>query len=119
MVEEIIKRCLNDGSFLKYNEGVVYHLDDAPNVYCINATVRDPIGIHARAATAIVNKSKEWKMDTYLIDLDMKTMSDANNILGVLLMVLQTGRHVAIAANHEADEKKIKAMYDIVTSVYD
>jgi len=119
MVEEIIKRCLDDGSFSKYNDGVVYNLKDAPNVYCINATVRDPIGIHARAATALVKKAKEWNMDTYIIDLDKKAMSNASGILNVLYMTLETGRHVAIAANHEADEEKIKALYDIITNVYD
>ena len=63
-------------------------------------------------------KSKELGIDAYLIDLDMKTMSKTNSTLGILMMIIQEGRHVAIAANHDATEAKLRQLYDVVTGIY-
>ncbi|MCR8846519.1 HPr family phosphocarrier protein [Paenibacillus sp. SC116] len=81
-------------------------------------TVKNPQGIHARPAGAIMKKASEFAATQVSLELNGRKIS-AKSITGVLTLGMKAGDTVTVSAEGEQAEQAVEAVGAVIESVLD
>jgi phosphocarrier protein len=74
--------------------------------------IRNPLGLHARAAARFVRAASRFRSRVTL-SRDGKTM-DGKSILGILLLAASRGTRLVVAADGDDEEAAVAALVSLV-----
>ncbi len=78
----------------------------------INHVLRDPSGLHARIAAAIVAEAQRWESDVTLISRGVR--SDASDVMGLMLLDVREGDIVAFEVEGADEDEAAAALEQLV-----
>ncbi len=79
-----------------------------------NVTITNRLGLHARAATRLVNCASEFEAEI-LIRKGARTVN-GKSIMGVLTLAAATGTEITIEANGEDEDSAMKAVVRLISN---
>lgn len=78
-------------------------------------TIKNRLGLHARAAARLVRLATTFESDIYLVRTDARQERvDAKSILGLLLLAATLGTEIEISAEGEDSVEAVNALCDLV-----
>lgn len=80
-------------------------------------TVKNPTGMHARPATALVQKATSFSCDIFLSKAGKKV--NLKSIMGVMTLALQKDDQVTVITQGEQEEEALAAIGDIIETVFE
>jgi hypothetical protein len=127
MVEEIIKRCLNDGFLKRQEEGQVYRLSESPAVLGVNGTLHYNRGLHMSVIAKLKHAATDLKLDEiYIVDPAVPfpddnvyifgTLPNLHRSMAILGLAAVKGKQVSLLTNHDSTEEKVHKLYEILTA---
>lgn len=75
--------------------------------------IRNPLGLHARAAAQLVRLASGFKSDIKLRRTDNNVVADAKSILSVLTLAASKGVELEIAVEGEEERAALNAIEEI------
>lgn len=83
-------------------------------------TVKNPSGMHARPATALVQKATSFPCDIFISKEGKKV--NVKSIMGVMTLALQKGDQVTVTTQGEQEEEEeeaLAAMGQVIETVFE
>ncbi len=78
-------------------------------------TIRNRLGLHARAAAKLVRLATSFQSEIYLVRTDARQgRVDAKSILGILLLAATPGTEIEISADGVDAEAAVEALCKLV-----
>lgn len=77
-------------------------------------TVIDPVGLHARPATILVNQASKFSSDIKLVYNGKEV--NLKSIMGVMSLGIQQGAEITISAEGDDAEAAITALTETITT---
>lgn len=81
-----------------------------------NLTIVNKLGLHARAATQLVQLAQQFKANVTLIQGD-KTASAAS-VLGLMMLESHQGKEVTVVSEGEDAEAALAAIEELITAKF-
>lgn len=82
------------------------------------ATIKNPLGIHARPAALLVQAAAQFKADIYFSKGDIEGIN-GKSIMGVMMLAAEQGAQVAVRAEGEDAEAAVKALVALLESSFE
>lgn len=79
-----------------------------------DVTVQNQVGLHARPATAFIQRANEFKSSIW-IEKDNRRVN-AKSLLGVLSLGIMGGTEIRISAGGVDEETAVNALCDLINS---
>jgi phosphocarrier protein len=83
-------------------------------MYIKTATITNPVGLHARPATFLIQKANEFDSSIWL-EKDERRVN-AKSLLGVLSLGVSTGENVNIIGNGADEIIAVDTLYDLIST---
>ncbi|RUO42849.1 HPr family phosphocarrier protein [Aliidiomarina taiwanensis] len=80
-------------------------------------TIRNKLGLHARAATKLAKLSHEFAATIHVRQGDKEV--DASSVMGLLLLASQQGRDIEIIASGDEAEAALDAIEKLIQDKFD
>ena len=75
-------------------------------------TLKNKLGLHARAAAKLVQVTEKFKSDIKIVKDNVE--ADGKSILGVLLLAAPVGSEITFKVEGEDEQEAIKAIEDLI-----
>lgn len=82
----------------------------------LQLTIQNELGLHARAAAALVKTANRFKSDILISREKMKV--NGKSIMGVLMLAAAKGMKIEVMANGEDAGEALKAISDLVNDKF-
>ncbi|WP_027415908.1 HPr family phosphocarrier protein [Aneurinibacillus terranovensis] len=80
-------------------------------------TVKNPSGLHARPATMLVQKASSFPCEVTISKGDKHV--NAKSIMGVMSLGIRQGEQLTVTTKGEQEEEALKAMGEIIETVFE
>jgi phosphocarrier protein len=81
-------------------------------MYIKTATIINPVGLHARPATFLIQKANEFESSIWL-EKDERRVN-AKSLLGVLSLGVGRGEKISIIGDGADETKAVDTLYDLI-----
>jgi phosphocarrier protein len=85
-------------------------------MYIRTATITNPVGLHARPATFLIQKANEFNSSVWL-EKDERRIN-AKSLLGVLSLGVAKGEDIRIIGDGSDETAAVDTLYDLITSEF-
>lgn len=82
-----------------------------------NITIINKLGLHARAASKLVNKASQYESDV-LIDKQGNRV-DAKNIMGVMMLAASKGTEIVLEIDGKDEKNCMEAILQLINNRFD
>ena len=82
------------------------------------ATIKNPLGIHARPAALLVQAAARFTADIYFSKGDIGEIN-GKSIMGVMMLAAEQGAQVAVRADGEDAEAAVEALVGLLESIFE
>ena len=82
------------------------------------ATIKNPLGIHARPAALLVQAAARFTADIYFSKGDIGGIN-GKSIMGVMMLAAEQGAQVAVRADGEDAEAAVEALVGLLESIFE
>lgn len=82
-----------------------------------NITIINKLGLHARAASKLVNKASQYESDV-LIDKQGNRV-DAKNIMGVMMLAASKGTEIVLEIDGKDEKNCMEAILHLINNRFD
>ncbi len=82
-----------------------------------NLTIINKLGLHARAASKLVNKAGQFESDIF-IDQQGKRVN-AKSIMGVMMLAASKGTEVVLEVDGKDEESCMEALVELISNRFD
>ena len=83
---------------------------------CVNLTIENELGLHARAATILVQKACEFESSLYISNNEREV--NGKSIMGVLLLQTPKGETITVRAEGPDAQDLVNAITELVESKF-
>ena len=81
-------------------------------------TIKNRLGLHARAAARLVRRATQFRSSVELIREDTASKADGKSILGVLLLAASQGTEIVIRADGLDEQLAVDAIAELVDQMF-
>ena len=81
-------------------------------------TIRNRLGLHARAAARFVNLANQYRAEVKLARADTRQSVDGKSILGVLMLAAGRGIDLIVTVDGEDEERALNALCHLVENKF-
>ncbi len=85
-------------------------------MYIREATVVNPVGLHARPATFLIQKANEYKCSLWIEDEDRRV--NAKSLLGVLSLGIGQGEKVNVIGDGPDETAAVDTLCELISSEF-
>jgi phosphocarrier protein len=83
-------------------------------MYIKTATITNPVGLHARPATFLIQKANEFESSIWL-EKDERRVN-AKSLLGVLSLGVGKGEKISVIGDGSDETKAVDTLYDLIST---
>jgi len=83
---------------------------------CVELLIVNKLGLHARAATKLVQMAMKFESEVYLLQGETKV--NGKSILGILLLAASFGKTIQICAEGKDEQTAIAAITELVKNKF-
>ena len=80
-------------------------------------TIINKLGLHARAASKLVNKAGQFESDVYIVRGDNRV--NAKSIMGVMMLAASRGTEISLEAEGEDEQACLDAIVELINNRFD
>ena len=82
-----------------------------------NVTIINKLGLHARAASKLVNKASQYESD---VQIDKQgSRADAKNIMGVMMLAASKGTEIVLEIDGKDEKDCMEAILQLINNRFD
>ena len=79
----------------------------------------NPYGLHARPATAFVQKAMEFQADVQVCNLSNNMTADGKSVLSMLMLAAPVGTRIRITVNGQDADRAMNSLRELVLRGFD
>ncbi|NNE63665.1 MAG: HPr family phosphocarrier protein [Gammaproteobacteria bacterium] len=80
-------------------------------------TIINKLGLHARAASKLVNCASQFECEIFIIRNSNRV--NAKSIMGVMMLAASKGTEITLEADGADEQKGLKAIIELINSRFD
>lgn len=80
-------------------------------------TIINKLGLHARAASKLVNKASQFESDVFIIRADNRV--NAKSIMGVMMLAASRGTEISLEAEGADEQACLDAIVELINNRFD
>ena len=80
-------------------------------------TIINKLGLHARAASKLVNEANRFECDLFLVGSDSRI--NAKSIMGVMMLAASKGTELLLEADGRDEQECLQSVCDLINNRFD